>query len=303
MEVTKHNFTQLFNTITSHIKASTFISFDLEFTGLNIHSNLKNTSLDTMQHRYMKLRENVSAFWPLQIGICCFEMQNHKAIVHPYSFYLFPLAIEGSRTYSIQPSSISFLAQHGYNFNKSFIDGITFMNSRDKETLQSLSPEVLAKPYENKVTHEMRAFLELVKDQLKSWDKQEPLRIPTEYIRKTVISYVIKEIECNYDMMCEIEYDTRFCKAIIITPGKREMPMNEIINFSDTIEAMKGKIIMGHNMLLDLMYLHEKFITPLPPRVEDFGAKILEYFPKVLDTKILLQNSSVLKRFVRFTVV
>lgn len=299
MEVTKHNYTQLFKAITQHVKSSTFIAFDLEFTGLNVHKRLKNTSLDTMQHRYMKLRESVSAFWPLQIGICCFELYEHKAVVHPYSFYLFPLTIEGSRIYSIQPSSISFLVNHGFNFNKSFQDGITFLNTKDKELIQSLTDKSTLHKTSESITHEMRGFLELVKDQMTTWTRMEPLKVKSEFIKKSVLKCVIKEIESNSQVTCEIEYQDQFPKALIITAGQREVLTNEVLNFSDTIEAMRGKILVGHNMLMDLMFLHDKFISPLPPKVEDFGDKILEYFPKVLDTKILLQNSSVLKRFVR----
>ncbi|GCB81474.1 hypothetical protein scyTo_0021845, partial [Scyliorhinus torazame] len=47
----------------------------------------------------------------------------------------------------------------------------------------------------------------------------------------------------------------------------------------------QDKPLIGHNMLLDLMYIHDKFYRSLPESFADFKTNIHKLFPSVFDTK------------------
>ena len=47
------------------------------------------------------------------------------------------------------------------------------------------------------------------------------------------------------------------------------------------------KLIIGHNMLLDLMYSIRQFVSALPETLDEFKSMLLCIFPQVLDTKLM----------------
>ncbi|KAL3679542.1 hypothetical protein R1sor_022498 [Riccia sorocarpa] len=62
----------------------------------------------------------------------------------------------------------------------------------------------------------------------------------------------------------------------------------------DAIEASKLPLI-GHNCILDLAHLHDKFFGPLPANIRGFSASISRHFPCILDTKYLLKTEPSLR--------
>ena len=60
-------------------------------------------------------------------------------------------------------------------------------------------------------------------------------------------------------------------------------------DFEEMLESLKEHqiLLVGHNMFLDLIYLYQAFIGPLPDEVEDFAALGSIIFPMVFDTKFL----------------
>ncbi|XP_050074145.1 poly(A)-specific ribonuclease PARN-like [Anopheles maculipalpis] len=53
------------------------------------------------------------------------------------------------------------------------------------------------------------------------------------------------------------------------------------------------KLIIGHNMLLDLFYVLRQFFKPLPTDYQEFKKLTKEYFPLLLDTKYLCTNAEI----------
>lgn len=51
------------------------------------------------------------------------------------------------------------------------------------------------------------------------------------------------------------------------------------------------RVLVGHNLFMDLMYFYQCFIGRLPDRVEDFQKIIHHIFPVVVDTKYLATHS------------
>uniref|UniRef100_A0A673HJD3 Poly(A)-specific ribonuclease PARN n=1 Tax=Sinocyclocheilus rhinocerous TaxID=307959 RepID=A0A673HJD3_9TELE len=49
----------------------------------------------------------------------------------------------------------------------------------------------------------------------------------------------------------------------------------------------KGKLVVGHNMLLDVMHTIHQFCGPLPEELDDFKEVAMSVFPRLLDTKLM----------------
>lgn len=46
----------------------------------------------------------------------------------------------------------------------------------------------------------------------------------------------------------------------------------------------------------DIAHVHSKFFGPLPTGAEEFGSCIMEHFPHIIDTKVLLNSNDILQR-------
>lgn len=144
--VTLENYASLLPSILHHIRRADFISFDTELTGLCTEPSNKYFLFDTPSERHLKLKDSATEQALLQIGLTLFERKNNKKKKFSsttYSFHLFPTppsipgipnALGDYRKFSSQISSILFLREHKFDFNKTFNEGISYM-SRQEESL------------------------------------------------------------------------------------------------------------------------------------------------------------------------
>ncbi|KAG1668716.1 Poly(A)-specific ribonuclease PARN [Nymphon striatum] len=65
--------------------------------------------------------------------------------------------------------------------------------------------------------------------------------------------------------------------------------LEDAIGFSKIIDCISksGKLLVGHNMLLDILLSINQFRCPLPETYEDFKALAQCIFPRILDTKLM----------------
>ncbi|CBI39748.3 unnamed protein product, partial [Vitis vinifera] len=80
-----------------------------------------------------------------------------------------------------------------------------------------------------------------------------------------------------------------------------EMKIKTAVGFRHVIDLLSSeqKLIVGHNCLLDIAHIYNKFFGPLPLTAEDFVSSIHKYFPYMIDTKILLNTNNVLKHLMK----
>lgn len=60
----------------------------------------------------------------------------------------------------------------------------------------------------------------------------------------------------------------------------------ELTEIADIIKS-KSRVLVGHNIFMDLAFLYQTFIGDLPESVVDFQAAIHELFPNIMDTKFI----------------
>lgn len=65
--------------------------------------------------------------------------------------------------------------------------------------------------------------------------------------------------------------------------------LEEALGFSRVIRHISDskKVVVGHNMLLDLCYIVNQFVAPLPEDYSDFKSLVHSTFPNIIDTKLM----------------
>ena len=134
MEVTNSNFAEKLPIIEKAIEEADFLAIDGEFTGLSSGGNeSKNSPLDTAADRYAKNAQNVNKFLLVQFGICTFHYDAKKKVFtnRAFNFYVWPrpyMRIAPDVRFMCQTSSIDFLIQQNFDFNKLFKVCLHFYN-------------------------------------------------------------------------------------------------------------------------------------------------------------------------------
>ncbi|XP_073916156.1 poly(A)-specific ribonuclease PARN isoform X3 [Castor canadensis] len=81
------------------------------------------------------------------------------------------------------------------------------------------------------------------------------------------------------------------CSCTIFHPHQQctEEELNDAVGFSRVIHAIakSGKLVIGHNMLLDIMHTVHQFYCPLPADLREFKEMTTCVFPRLLDTKLM----------------
>jgi poly(A)-specific ribonuclease len=71
--------------------------------------------------------------------------------------------------------------------------------------------------------------------------------------------------------------------------SKEKEVVENAVGFSAVMKmvSQSGKLIVGHNMLLDLLHVVHQFCCPLPEEVDEFKAIVQALYPRIIDTKVM----------------
>lgn len=112
-----------------------FFAIDAEFTGICHEKNI--TNFDTLPEFYKKTVATIDGFITIQIGLTAFRLNPNdrtKFIYKSYNFYVVPQA--QCQRFKCQGSSMQFLAEHNFDFNKLFRYGISYCDRAEASTLK-----------------------------------------------------------------------------------------------------------------------------------------------------------------------
>ncbi|XP_031793397.1 poly(A)-specific ribonuclease PNLDC1 isoform X3 [Sarcophilus harrisii] len=305
MELGADGFEQKLPLLEELILGSDFLGLDIEFTGLrSIFPKGQQTSLfDSPAEWYLKTKQSIQQFTVCQIGLSMFSSMGRKSnkyIAHSYNFFLFPttLGIMDSE-FSFQASSILFLNQYGFDYNKFLKNGIPYMNEeQEKKIKQDLLTgnwkvrSTLDKDQMKVVIDEVTRWLEMAQEGdwmtlpditgFQAFEVQLVLRqaLPTVWTLMKDRGVLVKKVSRQYRWCLEnSSRDHDDCRREKILLSARGFA----VFFQMLVKAKKP--LVGHNMMMDLLHLHEKFYRPLPESYEQFKLNIHSLFPVLIDTK------------------
>ncbi|XP_035700075.1 target of EGR1 protein 1-like [Branchiostoma floridae] len=132
VDVTKDNFKELWPTILVALKTATFVALDLELSGLGNRRNLNTPSVDD---RYKSLAGVARSRAVLSMGLSCFKLNNiaeDGSLVLPFTTQTFNLTLLCSEEYVVEPISLKFLVDHGFDFNMQYSQGAPYHRGADK---------------------------------------------------------------------------------------------------------------------------------------------------------------------------
>lgn len=157
MEVTKANFEFVFPHFVKHLQSCSFVSFDLEMTGIklpNVEEDLFAPAADHFLPKY----EAAKRYNIIQLGVCLFHRADGKSdapffgpvddtyTAMPFNFYAFPCSSDQDVT--INTDTANFLLKHNMDFTKWITSGIPYMPLpkalEKRKTLESADPFELA---------------------------------------------------------------------------------------------------------------------------------------------------------------
>ncbi|KAG1689876.1 hypothetical protein DVH05_001910 [Phytophthora capsici] len=308
MNVTRHNFAKHFSDLQKDLKLPTcrFVAIDTEFTGLSPNDFEREQYLDTLEERYKKVKRAGESFLITQFGLSTVHLdQKDQFQIKTWNFYVFPRPYGSlDERFLCQASSLQFLSEHGFDFNKFIGDGIPFVNLAKTPAMKKrLKRRIdgLSKVNKNlQLSEDGVAFQKDVVEQLDQWinagaKKGEKLLVPTRNSFYSMIVHETARAKASYlyteaaEGGVEVSYVSKKIKEELIAKKAKEIQkeMDEAIGFSKVIEALsESKLpVVGHNALLDFVYVFHQFYKPLPETLAEFKTQLLELFPTIYDTK------------------
>lgn len=281
---------------------------------------------DTPEERYQKLKKHSMDFLLFQFGLCTFKYDytDSKYITKSFNFYVFPKPFNRSSPdvkFVCQSSSIDFLASQGFDFNKVFRNGIPYLNQEeerqlreqyDEKRLQSNGAGALSyvSPNTSKcpvtIPEDQKKFIdqvvEKIEDLLQSEEnKNLDLDPCTGFQRKLIyqtlswkypkgihVETLETEKKERYIVVSKVDEEERKRREQQ-KHAKEQEELNDAVGFSRVIHAIanSGKLVIGHNMLLDVMHTVHQFYCPLPADLNEFKEMTTCVFPRLLDTKLM----------------
>jgi poly(A)-specific ribonuclease len=319
------DFKDLLPQMIEDINESCFISIDGEFTGLSSERNIH--PYDTSEEYYQKTFNSTSKFILIQLGISLFKKSSDGSKVNVKSYNIFTYPRANCATFLCEGSSLSFLADHGFDFNKLFSKGISYCNEESEQKLREhvkerqearadilqqrinddlpeVSDRVFLPVPENEINliNDARTKVQSILDNKITEACFEKLN---SFQRKLVYELLEREFYNKVSTISRTLDDKS--KALVVTKKRTNEEEVEIedrkIRDDETflIESIgvrlilkaiseSKKLIVGHNCLLDIMYLIQQCFQDVPEDYEEFKKLVHKIFPSIIDTKYIANS-------------
>ncbi|XP_070652581.1 poly(A)-specific ribonuclease PNLDC1 isoform X3 [Bos indicus] len=305
MDIGADEFEQSLPLLQELVLGADFVGLDIEFTGLrsNLSGPQQISLFDLPSEWYLKTRQSVQQFTICQIGLSVFssiEGESNKYVAHSCNFFLFPTTFGVlDSEFSFQASSVQFLNQYGFDYNKFLKNGIPYMNEEQEKKIKHniltgnwKVRSSLDKDQIKVVIDEVTRWLDLAEEGdwmtlpgiagFQAFEVQLVLRkaLPDIWTVLRDQGVIVKKVSTQHRWYLETtSCDRESCWKEKILLSARGFS----VFFQMLVKARKP--LVGHNMMMDLLHLHEKFFRPLPESYDEFKLNIHNLFPVLIDTK------------------
>ncbi|CAH2241330.1 jg20498 [Pararge aegeria aegeria] len=311
MEVTRKNFQEALPLVGASIHKADFLVIDAEFTGLINGRDV--TIFDSPQEYYTTLLNGSTDFLLIQYGLSafCWDEAKKQYTNESYNFYLFPRGRPGpEKMFLCQSSSLDFLSAQGFDFNKLIKEGISYMTepteTRLRENLtdrqsRSSDKESIMIPEENRsqiegICKKVREFLDDATAQEMEIDRCNAFirrllfqELGTRFKTEAFVESKVLENKNRVLKVTKLKSATDVKDLDTQRKEKEWEEFNEAVGFSHVARmiSQSRKLVVGHNMLLDVLHTLNHFFQPLPADYASFKEFTHCMFPRLLDTKYM----------------
>ncbi|XP_053625964.2 pre-piRNA 3'-exonuclease trimmer-like isoform X2 [Plodia interpunctella] len=306
MEITRNNFLDQLDNITRNIKRSCFIGFDAEFSALLSGEKYKYRLFDTNEDRYNLLKNKASEMIMTQVGLTIYQYERDldTYVANGYTFHLCPQVFGNiDQSFIFQASTLKFLCKHKFNFNKFLYEGIPYLSKVEENRIQQQIKDktLFANLIQDLEMTDEKIIQNYCSDVSKWLIKSEEDTMYLD-VENPVLRYIIhNEIRLRFPEVLTTDSLGNSNKVLVYRnkdiQGANSAPMailednllRHILGFSQIISLLKTerKPLIGHNMFLDTVLLHNQFIGPLPQKYSTFKKNIHDVLPIIFDTKYI----------------
>ncbi|KAJ0180678.1 hypothetical protein K1T71_004082 [Dendrolimus kikuchii] len=311
MEITKNNFSDCLDYIIKDLKGSSFVGFDAEFTAILSGDCFKHRLFDTCEDRYNNIKNEVGNMIMTQIGLTMFKYEREldTYVATGYTFHLCPQVFgDVDQSFIFQASTLRFLCRHNFDFNKFTYEGIPYLSkAEEKEIRQQIKDKALFNNLSRSLELYEEKLLQKHCSEVSKWLSTNDSE--TMYIEVTspVLRFIIhNELRIRFPNILTTDSLGNSKKVLIYrdkyVEGANSAPMailednlmNHLLGFSQVISLLEKyrKPLIGHNLFLDTVLLHNQFIGPLPNKYTSFKKNINTMFPSIFDTKYISHEMS-----------
>uniref|UniRef100_A0A3Q2PG35 Poly(A)-specific ribonuclease PARN n=1 Tax=Fundulus heteroclitus TaxID=8078 RepID=A0A3Q2PG35_FUNHE len=297
------DFKDCLSTVYSAIDEADFLAIDGEFSGISDGPNVSalTNGLDTPEERYAKLKKHSMDFLMFQFGLCTFkydQMSDYGS--HKYDGYC---ALLNTLHLFFFFSGIPYLNQEEEAHLREQTEERRNQHANGLGTPSFISPSSSKVPahvpddqkdYINKVVEKVEA---LINENGKTLNLDPCTGFQRKLIYQTIswkfpkglhVETLETEKKERYIQISKVDEEERKRREQQKLEKEQE-ELNNAVGFSRVIHAISksGKLVVGHNMLLDVMHTIHQFYCPLPEDLQDFKEVTMCVFPRLLDTKLM----------------
>lgn len=293
-------------------------------------------------------------FLVVQVGLCTFQYDENKSgyLCRAYNFFICPRqTVRGApdRMFLCQASSLQFLSEHGFDFNKVFAHGISYLRpaemqflTEELEARHALQRDELAhngapqdgrksskvaipqdlKKFVDDILLSVEGFLkgdpnavagESKESKEEKKEEDEALHLPEcdNFSRKLIYQEVKEKYGDELDLQTKVEQGGKRHVVVkrlgplgkgALLEERQQHEMEQLEGsrgFSQVLEAIaqSSKLVVGHNMTLDVLHLLSQFVDDLPKDYQSFKGMAKAAFPCLVDTKLLASDASLRDSF------
>lgn len=263
--------------------------------------------------------------------------EEEKTTCKSYNIYVYPQA--RNATFSCQGQSLQFLAANGFDFNKLFTSAISYCDEAEEEKLRQEIAEKQAyrmEQLQQRASDEPldaaeRNFIPVPENEIKMIDQARDKiqmvligAVPevlfdkvNPYQRKLIYELIERDFNNKVSVSTRTLENNK--KGLVVQcklTNQEELELEKVRQKEDEVHicevtglrlimkeiSASKKLIVGHNCLLDFMYLISQCFEQLPEDYAKFKALTHRIFPHIIDTKFI-GNSEKFKEIFSSTVL